>query len=163
MRHPLFKTTVAALVLTALTVTASLALPPVSADDPLVSLSYLTGSYRTSLLSDVDVAVAAAKKQLTADFTAQTAALTDPTVTPPSTARNDFETLNLSSGQTTPVTAGGELLLVSGQATAATAGLVDATAGTPVAKGTALLANHLYVASAGSSVESGASCQLLIK
>lgn len=163
MRHPLFKTAVAALALTALTATASLALPPVSADDPLISLSYLTGSYRTSLLSDVDVAVAAAKKQLTADFAAQTAALMNPAVTSPSAVRNDFETLNLTSGQTATVTAGGELLLVSGQATAAAAGLVDATAGAPVAKGTALLANHLYVASAGSSVESGASCQILIK
>lgn len=163
MRHPMFKISMAALALTALTATASLALPPVSADDPLISLSYLTGSYRTSLLSDVDVAVAAAKKQLTADFAAQTAALKNPTVATPSEARNDFETHNLTSGQTAAVTAGGELLLVSGEATAATAGLVDATSGAPVAKGTVLLANHLYVASAGSTVESGASCQILIK
>ncbi len=163
MRHLLFKTTATALALTGLAIAASLALPSVSADDPLVSLSYLTGPYRSGLLSDVDVAVAAAKEQLSADFTAQTAALTFPSTTPPSSARSEFETLNLSSGQSAPVTAGGELLLISGQASAAAAGLVDATAGTPVAKGTALLANHLYVASADSSVESTASCQLLIK
>lgn len=163
MKQLLFKTTAAALALTALAAAASFALPAASADDPLVSLSYLTGSYRTGLLSDVDVAVAAAKKQLSADFTAQAAALTNPSSTPPSAARNDFETLNLTSGQSAPVTAGGELLVVSGQATAAAAGLVDATAGAPVAKGTALLANHLYVASADSSVQSGESCQLLVK
>lgn len=163
MRHPLFKITAAALALTALVAAASLALPPVSADDPLISLSYLTGSYRAGLLSDVDVAVAAAKKEIAADFEYQTAALMNLTVTSPSAVENDFETLNLSGGQTAPVTAGGELLLVSGQASAASAGLVDVTAGTPVAAGTALLANHLYVASADCSVESGASCQLLIK
>ena len=112
MKQLLFKTTAAALALTALAAAASFALPAASADDPLVSLSYLTGSYRTGLLSDVDVAVAAAKKQLSADFTAQAAALTNPSSTPPSAARNDFETLNLTSGQSTPVTAGGELLVV---------------------------------------------------
>ena len=163
MRHLLFKITVAAFALACLIAAAPLALAPVSADDPLVSLSYLTGSYRAGLLSDVDVAVAAAKKQLSSDFTDQIAAFANPSSTPPSSARNDFETLHLSGGQSTPVTAGGELLLVSGEASAASAGLVDATAGTPVAKGTALLENHLYVASADCSVESGTSCQILVK
>lgn len=163
MKHLILKTAAAAAVLTALTVTASQALPSASADDPLVSLSYLTGSYRTSLLSDVDVAVAAAKKQLTADFTAQTAALMDPVSTPAVNVENDFEILSLTSGQTAPVTAGGEALLVSGQASAAAAGLLDATTGAPVAKGTALETDHLYVASSDSSIQSVGTCQVLIK
>lgn len=163
MKHVLFKTTLAALVLTVLTVAVSEALPPVSADDPLVSLSYLTGPYRDGLLSDVDVAVATAKKQITADFMAQTAALREIDLTPVSTARNDFEIMNLTAGQNTPLTAGGEVLLVSGEASASMAGLVDATEGKPVAKGTALLAHHLYVASADSAVQTDTSCQLLVK
>lgn len=163
MKHPLLQTAAAALALTALAAAASFALPDASADDPLVSLSYLTGSYRAGLLSDVDVAVAAAKKQLSADFTAQATALLNPESTPPDAVQNNYETLDLSGGQTTAVTAGGELLLISGQASAAAAGLVDATAGTPVAKGTALTENHLYVASADSSVQSGESCRLLVK
>ena len=41
MKQLLFKTTAAALALTALAAAASFALPAASADDPLVSLSYL--------------------------------------------------------------------------------------------------------------------------
>lgn len=163
MKRILFKTAIAALGLAALTVCASRALPPAAADDPLVSLSYLTGSYRTGLLSDVDVAVAAAKKQLTADFTAQTASLANPTAAVPATAQSDYKAVALGAGQSAVVKAGGEVLVVSGQPTAAGAGLVDATTGTAVAKGGALAENHLYIASAECPVQAGGECKLLIK
>lgn len=102
------------------------------------------------------------EKQLSDDFTAQTAALAQLPEPVPDAVQNDFETVTLADGQSTPVSAGGELMLLAGQASAS-AGLVDATTGTPVASGTALQLHHLYVAAADSSVSGGAGCQILLK
>ncbi len=163
MEHPLFQLTAAALALSALAVTAALPTGAVTDPDPLVSLSYLNGTYRDGLLSDVDVAVAAAKKQLSASFTSHAEGLASVEPATPKAVQNDYEALVLSAGQTASVRAGGELLLVSGKAAAAEAGLVDATEGAPVAKGAALKEDHLYIASAAASVQAAGSCSVLVK
>ena len=39
-----------------------------TASDPLVTLSYLTGTYKKNLLSEVNTAIAAGQKSLSADM-----------------------------------------------------------------------------------------------
>lgn len=157
----LIKLLAAALALTAL---AGLAGAAGTAEDPLVSLSYLTGTYRDNLLADVDTAVAAQGRTLTAAFSEQVSAVTAAlNAQPAQAAENDYETVALSAGQTVSVAAGGEVLLLSGAATVGGTGLTDATAGTAVAVGGALTANHLYVAAADCVVTAGGSVSLLVR
>lgn len=143
---------------------AAALLPDVRAtSDPLVSLSYLNGTYRTGLLASVDEKVAAAKKQLSADFSSQLAGLGSVQTETPAAPGSAYETRSMTAGQTALLSPGGELLLVSGSANAASAGLIDATDGAAVANGAALAANHLYLASASASVQAAGDCQILIK
>jgi len=160
MRHPVWKLSALSLAAAILLAAAS---PAPGASDPLVTLSYLTGPYRESVLSDVDATVAAAKRELTAEFTAQASAVAAAQPPAPAAAENDYRSASLSAGQSESLRAGGEALLLSGAAAAAGAGLVDATAGEPVAKGAALRANHLYVASAAVSIRTDSACSLLVR
>ncbi len=154
----------AALALSLSAFAAAALLPDARASsDPLVSLSYLNGTYRAGLLASVDEAVAAAKKQLSADFSSQLASLGTVQTEVPAAPDNVYETRSMTAGQTALLSPGGELLLVSGSANAASAGLVDATDGAAVASGAALAVNHLYLASASASVQAADSCQILIK
>ncbi len=159
MKHPVWKLSALSLAMAVLCAAS----PAPGASDPLVTLSYLTGPYRQSVLSDVDATVAAARRELTAEFTAQAPAVAAAQPPTPEAAENDYRSAALQAGQSASLRAGGEALLLSGAAVAAGAGLVDATAGEPVAKGTALRANHLYVASAAVSIRADGGCSLLIK
>ena len=71
------------------------------------------------------------------------------TTTRPGTGGASYEVVNLSAGQTIVGSAACEFLLRSGTAVCVSdtsPGLVDMTAGTTLAGGTALTANHLYLA-----------------
>ncbi len=135
-----------------------------TASDPLVTLSYLTGTYKSNLLSEVNTAIAAKQRQLSQEFSQQAdelkAAIAKTTVTP---AENDFKTVTLSAGQTVQVSAGGEALLLSGAASAREAGLTDVTAGSGVIAGGALAVNHLYVSAGDCTIQASGSAKLLVK
>ena len=121
-----------------------------TASDPLVSLSYLTGTYRTNLLKDVEADIQAESQKLSSNFSQQVSDLkgtmSGQTVT---AEENDFSTHSLTAGQQFTVQAGGEVLVLSGTVKAVGSGLTDVTAGTEVSAGGSLTANHLYVAGAG--------------
>ena len=160
----MIKIVAAASVITAVLVLSAAVYGTGTASDPLVSLSYLTDTYRSDLLSDVNTAVAAQQKQLSSEFSAQVSALTSSlATTTPSAVENDFQVVNLTSGQTTSVAAGGEVLFLSGTATVDAAGLTDTTSGGQVAAGGALTANHLYVASGACVIHASANAKLLVK
>lgn len=135
-----------------------------TASDPLVTLSYLTGTYKNNLLSEVNTAIAAKQRQLSQEFSQQASdlksAIAKTSVTP---VENDFETVTLSAGQTVSVSAGGEVLLLSGAASAKGAGLTDVTAGSGVAAGGALSVNHLYVSAGSCTIQASGSAKLLVK
>ena len=158
------KILVIAMVLTALLGLAAVAYGVDTSSDPLVSLSYLTGTYRTNLLSDVETAVNAESRSLSESFSQQVEALQSAvgaqTVEP---AENDFAVRELTSGQTISVAAGGEVLLLSGSASAVGAGLTDATAGSSVYAGGSLTVNHLYVAGSDCTIQASGAVRLLIK
>ena len=135
-----------------------------TSSDPLVTLSYLTGSYKAGILSDVNTAVAAESRQLSTEFSQQVSDLKAalPSLSP-AAAENDFRTVDLAAGQTVSVSAGGEVLMLSGSAAASDAGLTDTTAGSSVSAGGALTANHLYVAAADCTIRASGSAKLLVK
>lgn len=135
-----------------------------TASDPLVSLSYLTGTYRTNLLKDVEADIQAESQKLSAGFSQQVSDLKGTmggqTVT---AAKNDFSTQSLAAGQQITVHAGGEVLVLSGSVKAVGSGLTDATAGTTVSAGGGLTANHLYVSGADCVLEATGAAKLLVK
>lgn len=158
------KILVTAMVLTALLGLAAVAYGVNTSSDPLVSLSYLTGTYRTNLLSDVDTAVNAESRALSEAFSKQVSdlktAVGAQTAVP---AENDFAVRELSSGQTLSVSAGGEVLVLSGSVSAVGTGLTDATAGSSVYVGGSLSVNHLYVAISDCTIQASGAAKLLVK
>lgn len=135
-----------------------------TASDPLVSLSYLTGTYRTNLLKDVEADIQTESRELSQEFSQQVSDLkgtmAGQTVT---AAQNDFTTKSLAAGQTATISAGGEVLVLSGSAKASGSGLTDATTGTAVSAGGALTVNHLYIAGTDCVVEVTGAAKLLVK
>ena len=135
-----------------------------TASDPLVSLSYLTGTYRTNLLKDVEADIQAESQKLSSNFSQQVSDLkgtmSGQTVT---AEENDFSTHSLTAGQQFTVQAGGEVLVLSGTVKVVGSGLTDVTAGTAVSAGGSLTANHLYVAGADCVLEATGTAKLLAK
>ena len=97
-----------------------------SQSDPLITKSYLDKVLQPKLEAELNTQLVAAENRLR------------------SSTPGEFTELSLSSGQTLRCNAGGELLLRSGSATAL-GSLADTTAGSSLAEGGALTANHLYL------------------
>ena len=135
-----------------------------TASDPLVSLSYLTGTYRTNLLKDVEADIQAESQKLSSSFSQQVSDLkgtmNGQTVT---AEKNDFSTQSLTAGQQFTVRTGGEVLVLSGTVKAVGSGLTDVTTGTAVSAGGSLTANHLYVAGDDCVLEATGTAKLLAK
>ena len=135
-----------------------------TASDPLVSLSYLTGTYRTNLLKDVEADIQAESQKLSSSFSQQVSDLkgtmNGQTVT---AEKNDFSTQSLTAGQQFTVRTGGEVLVLSGTVKAVGSGLTDVTTGTAVSAGGSLTANHLYVAGADCVPDATGTAKLLAK
>ena len=135
-----------------------------TASDPLVSLSYLTGTYRNNLLKDVEADIQAESQKLSSSFSQQVSDLkgtmNGQTVT---AEKNDFSTQSLTAGQQFTVRTGGEVLVLSGTVKAVGSGLTDVTTGTAVSAGGSLTANHLYVAGADCVLEATGTAKLLAK
>ena len=128
--------------------------------DPLISLSYLTGKFRTAILGDVQKTAddTAQKMQQQIDSRAAQLTVSDPSAAASAT----HQTVSLKAGETLQVAQGSELLLLSGGATADANGLTDATAGSAVSAGGALTVNHLYLATQTVTVTASESMQALI-
>lgn len=104
----------------------SLAAEAGSAQDPLVTLSYLNETFFNSIMDRVDQKIAQQTGQASSSFTVVT----------------------LSQGQTLTGGVGCEVMLRVGGAVCVSPsdpGLIDETAGTTLADGGALVQNHLYM------------------
>lgn len=130
-----------------------------SQSDPLVTLSYLTQQTTPSILAQVDSKIT----EREAELRGQLSAVVDGYVqevedklsasgggtAQPAGESAAYEVVELSAGQTITGSAACEFLLRTGTATCVSdsaPGLVDMTAGTTLANGGALTANHLYLA-----------------
>ncbi len=135
------------------------------AEDPMVTLSYLNQNFKTEIMTAAEqygqTAGTSLENTLKGHISAFTAKLTAPTI--PNAAVSAYETVNLASGQTYAVPANAQILMVSGTAMISAAAVSDTTAGTAVAKGGTLQANHLYIATADFELTATADAVLLIK
>lgn len=126
------------LILPACAVLAVAALAAGGAEDPLASLSYLTGAFTTSVDAQVDQRLNASDQELltSAANGTLTAQSTD-TWTEVRLKQGDI--LQGSTGTSVMMLAGG------GQVTYSTGAVVDVTTGTEVSSGSALQADHRYL------------------
>ena len=118
-----------------------------SEDDPLITLSYLEEVFKKEVLKEVE--------ELVDDSDAGT-----------STAKGSFQLVTLSDGQVLRGKRGCEVVLRIGQAAAYGADepvLVDTSAGTELAKGGALIKNHLYMITIeGNGLQAVGSAKVLV-
>ena len=102
--------------------------------DPLISMSYLD-----------DVLAPSIRSAYTSRIESEARELEESVQNSLADAAGAFEAVSLAEGEGTPCPAGTQLLFRSGTA-AATAALTDLTTGETLAAGSALVANHLYLA-----------------
>lgn len=134
----------------------------ITSSDPLVSLSYLNGTFKTQTLSEAQTAISTQSTQLETKLTqringVKTAAATQPAATATHT------TVNIAANSSYVVPSGSEFLFLSGEAVAVAAGLSDLTDGTIVGAQGALQVNHLYAATTSVNIKATSSARILIR
>ena len=121
-----------------------------SQSDPLISLTYLTGTYFPDLKAYVTQWVAQDTQELYDDAaakTGQTSVSADGW-----TVSSGFVSGEAGYGGTVTLTTGSGLIWIAGSGAVSSGALVDATAGTELAAGKALTAGHRYLAGADTVV-----------
>jgi len=127
-----------------------------SAEDPLITLSYLTDKLTPELLEQVDKRLAAHETELENRIANLISAQK-------SVKTETYTLVSLGSGETLTGAVGCEILLRSGAASAVNA-LADTSAGTTAASGAAIAANHLYmVTAAGAGIKASGATQVLVR
>ena len=137
-----------------------------SSSDPLVTLSYLNGTFKDTLTADIAAKAERQAQSLNTSLERRIQSFTSNLPAydvPESDAETEYETVNLENGTVISLKAGSEVLFLSGSATVSSAGLTDTTAGTALTAGAALTANHLYVATGDCTLKAGATGKILMK
>lgn len=127
-----------------------------SANDPLITLSYINQTVRPALKSDIDTAAASAKADLSARFDSQItnfSSAMDAKIAASGGASSGsgetFAVVTLTNRQVIRCQPGTEILVRTGNATAyggSSPRLVDSTSGSELsAAGAALKNNHMYI------------------
>ena len=122
-----------------------------SQSDPLISLSYLTGTYFAELKANVT--------QWVAQDTQELGAKAGQTSKDGWTASSGFVPGAGGYGDTVTLTTGSGLIWTAGSGAVSSGVLVDATAGTELAAGKALTAGHRYLAAADTMVVASSQAQ----
>lgn len=161
---------------TVLTAFAALAGGVGSQDDPLVTLSYLNGTFLDQVLEKVDKSLesrgAQLQKELEQEIAQREQALRGQLSGAPSSAPGGdaaaYTALVLSAGQTLSGGAGCEVLLRSGGAvcvadSASAPALVDTTSGESVNGGGSLQINHLYLMPAAAGIRASGAATVLVR
>ena len=115
----------------------------ITSDDPLISLSYLNGIFKTEIMGEVNDLVTQEMDSVERKFSDRISGIKNALEVSPSPA-GTHRSLTLYGNDTGVIPANSEFLFVSGSAWAKEAGLLDVTTGTSVDPGTKLLENHLY-------------------
>lgn len=134
----------------------------ITLEDPLISLSYLNGIFKTELLSAVSDTIDAEVEALDDELTRKISGVRD-AIGHVSSPSSTHSTISLPTGNSYTVGAETEFLLISGSAAAKEAGLLDVTTGLTVAQGEALLENHLYITVSPTSVVAESTAKLLVR
>lgn len=112
-----------------------------TSSDPLITLSYLTDTFKPAVMSELDTKLKEAVAALEKSFDEKIAAAGNG-------AGQSFEVVTLSSGQKIKASVGTEIMLRVGTASCAAAnspGLINITTGGSIESGAALTTNHMYM------------------
>ncbi|MFI3312913.1 MAG: hypothetical protein R3Y62_03415 [Eubacteriales bacterium] len=162
--HLFLKILAGALGATLLLGMASMATGADSTSDPLVTLSYLTGTFKDSLMGDVEDMVEDKADDMESQIKTQATALEKSMDSQDTTiVSNDFSRKTVASGGTIAVDVGDEILWLYGTATINVSCLSDTTAGTTLSATSALSDNHLYIATGSGTITATADCAYLLK
>lgn len=126
-----------------------------SESDPLVTLSYLTNTFTTQVMEEVDGLLARRNEALRKELGGQQSS---------GGSGEAYTAVALAPGQTLRGEAGCEVLLRSGSARCGDTGpLTDTTSGGELDGGAALAANHLYLFPESRSLRSSGGAALLVR
>ncbi len=132
----------AMLLLLVLLTTAALA---VGGEDPLISLSYLTGVFKQQLLGEARTQIEMQVAGAEAAISQQLQAIDMADGQQNGSGFSGYVKYTLSAGEYLYFSVGSEILLLSGSATVETGSLTDSTAGLVLGFGGSLTANHLCI------------------
>lgn len=134
----------------------------VTSNDPLISLSYLTGSFRTQMLDEMKQIVreetAAVTERFSERISAMKAALSSQVDT-----TSTHSSVTVPSGSSYLIPSGAEFLLLSGDLSTLGTGLTDTTLGTAVGERAVLSVNHLFVAGGPVTVQATTEARILLR
>ena len=130
-------------------------------DDPLISLSYLTGTYETKLKESFEQTLKTHEDSVAERW--EKYGLDAPAAAPTSAAVTTHTAATIPIGSSYVVPEGAEFLMEQGQLNAAVSGLVDTTLGTEVPASGALTVYHLYVASSAVNLMASEDSVILIR
>ena len=134
----------------------------VTDNDPLISLSYLNGIFKTDLMSEIGKTIENEVEDLNDDLLERMNDLRDAMGSVPSPA-STHSTVTVSSGFTHSVSSGTEILVLSGSIAVNEAGLLDTTTGLAVMQKETLQENHLYIACSRVTLKAESTTKLLIR
>ncbi len=133
-----------------------------ASSDPLVSLGFLNGSYRSTILSEVENKLRQETNTLTQKLNQQIDAVkTSGAQTKSVQPTHTTVTVSASTSYTAP--SGSEFLVLSGVLDCGSATLTDVASGTRLNAGELLEVNHLYVATASTVLRASETAQILIR
>ncbi len=133
-------------------------------DDPLITLSYLNGTFRDSLVKEVTDTVEDLESDLEKSVNTHGKALESAMNNQDMTiVQSDYTVVSLAPGETVSLEIGTEVLWLSGTATVQNAVLTDTTTGSKLPATGKLTANHLYVSTGNSTITASDGAQCLVK
>ena len=130
-------------------------------DDPLISLSYLTGVFKQQILDEAQTQITAEVSQAQYAIDQQVAAIGQYS-DQGSSGFTGFVKFTLGAGETLYFSPGSEVLLLSGSASVDSGSLNDSTAGVVIGPAGEITLNHLCIGIAEGSLRANESVEIML-
>lgn len=134
----------------------------ITTTDPLVSLSYLNGTIKNQLISDMEKSVESKASSLDVKLQQRVNGVKTAVISQ-SNAAVTHSSVNIPANSSYSVPNGSEFLFITGNTAVQTAGLSDLTDGKAVSAQEQLVANHLYTATASVTIKASEPSRILIR
>ena len=130
-----------------------------TSDNPLVTLSYLTDTFKKSILAQTDSKLAAAQSTYEAKLEQKIQSSGNS-----GTAIGAYSVVRMTNGQTLTLNTNCEVMLRSGTVQYSGNALTDTTSGSVLAQGSTVQTNHLYFSADGPAIlQATSSVTILIR
>jgi len=132
-------------------------------DDPLVALSYLTGTYKKTLMSDARTEISTQITETKRSIDTQLNAINAASGPSASSSSTGYWRVSLTSGQRMQFETGTEILILSGSAVIEEGSLSDSTAGSLLGSPSAITLNHLNVGITSGTLRMTSAAEILVR